>query len=1403
MKNLYMGIDVGSTTVKVVIIDSSGKKLFKTYERHFSDVRETITELLKKANAQFNDATFSVAVTGSGGLTLANKLNVPFVQEVIAVKRAIKDVAPDTDCVIELGGEDAKIIFLTNGVEQRMNGICAGGTGAFIDQMAALLQTDAQGLNEYAKRYDELYSIAARCGVFAKSDIQPLINDGASKENLSASIFQSVVNQTIAGLACGRKIKGKVAFLGGPLTFLSELKAAFVRTLKLKDDEIISPEDSHLFAGYGTALTAKKDFKKNKVKLEDLISLLENMDDSLAETTRLDPVFNDDYEDFVKRQEQYTAEYEDINTYQGKCYLGIDAGSTTSKMVLLSEDNKILYEFYGSNKGNPIEVLKNAFKELPKDLKITYSCSTGYGETLLKEAFNLDLGEVETISHYYAAHFFEPNVDSIIDIGGQDMKYIKINDGVVQDIVLNEACSSGCGSFIESFANSLGYSAEEFSQLAIKSKSPVNLGTRCTVFMNSNVKQAQKEGAAVEDIAQGLAYSVVKNALFKVIKLTDAESLGKHIVCQGGTFYNDAVLKCFEVITGAEVVRPKIAGLMGAFGAALIAKNYHERTSEETSTLPISEITNVKYETTSVHCKGCINACKLTINEFSNGNKHISGNRCEKGLSLGEKQTKSDVPNLFEYKKKRLFDYKALKNPRRGTIGIPRVLNIYEDYPYWATLFKELGFRVVLSPPSSQRIYELGMETIPSESECYPAKLSHGHVQWLIDKGIETIFYPCVFYERMEDENLQNRYNCPMVISYPENIKNNVDDIKNVNFLNPFVAFTDEKTISDRMVEFLGEEFSIPKKEVKQAAYLAWKELMQSRIDIQEEGNKAIQWMEENKAQGIVLAGRPYHVDSEVNHGIPEMIASYGFAVLTEDSISELGKKEQSLRVTNQWMYHSRLYKAANYVITRSDLNLVQLNSFGCGVDAVTVDQVSEIIASAGRIYTLLKIDEVNNLGAARIRIRSLISAIKMKEQRQCNKTYSYSRVEYTEDMQNKKYTLLCPNMSPFHFDYLAAVMKSAGYDAVLMKNNTQEAKDKGIKFVNNDVCYPATIITGQIIDEVQSGKYNTDELAVVMSQTGGGCRASNYVGFIRKALIDAGYPHIPVLSLNFNKMETNSGFKISPKLMIKMAIAAAYGDVLMKTVLHTRPYEKNDGETNALHKKWHDKIVNELSQSKLLFKNFRKNCRAIIEDFDNIEVTDEEKPVVGIVGEILVKYMPFANNNLAELLEKEGCEVIVPDFIGFFEFSFIDNFYKRKYLGASAKSSLLAYGALKGIDFLLKEIDKGFSASKHFTPKHDIREIQAHASKVMQTGNQSGEGWFLSGEIINLIHNGVNNIVCVQPFGCLPNHVVGKGIFKKVKELYPQANLVAVDYDPSASAVNQLNRIKLMLDNAREENYG
>ena len=764
MSNVYkLGIDIGSTTVKIAILNNENKILFAEYERHYANIQETLNGLLKKAREELGEMELKPVITGSGGLTLSKHLEVPFTQEVVAVSTALQDYAPQCDVAIELGGEDAKIIYFTNGIEQRMNGICAGGTGSFIDQMASLLQTDAAGLNEYAKDYQAIYPIAARCGVFAKTDIQPLINEGATKEDLSASIFQAVVNQTISGLACGKPIRGNVAFLGGPLHFLSELKEAFIRTLKLKDEQIIAPEHSHLFAAVGAAMNCK-DVKVNADELIDRLSKGVTME---FEVKRMEPLFasEEDYEDFTARHNEHCVHTGDLSSYKGNCYLGIDAGSTTTKVALVAEDGSLLYSFYSSNNGSPlattIRAIKEIYEKLPSEAGIAYSCSTGYGEALIKAALMLDEGEVETVSHYYAAAFFEPDVDCILDIGGQDMKCIKIKNNTVDSVQLNEACSSGCGSFIETFAKSLNYSISDFAKAALFAKNPIDLGTRCTVFMNSNVKQAQKEGATVEDISAGLAYSVIKNALYKVIKITDPKDLGNKVVVQGGTFYNDAVLRSFEKISGCDAVRPDIAGIMGAFGAALVARERFDGKSQ-TTMLSIDKINELKFDTTMARCKGCTNNCLLTVNKFTGGRQFITGNRCERGL--GKEKNKENIPNLFEYKNKRVFDIESLapENAKRGEVGIPRVLNMYENYPFWAVFFKKLGFRVVLSPVSSRKIYELGIESIPSESECYPAKLAHGHVAWLINHGLKFIFYPCIPYERNEAPDANNHFNCPM-----------------------------------------------------------------------------------------------------------------------------------------------------------------------------------------------------------------------------------------------------------------------------------------------------------------------------------------------------------------------------------------------------------------------------------------------------------------------------------------------------------------------------------------------------------------------------------------------------------------------------------------------------------------
>ncbi len=1417
MKPLYrLGIDIGSTTVKIAIIDDSNQLLFSDYKRHFANIQETLKDLLLLAKEKLGAIEVSPVITGSGGLALSKHMEIPFVQEVVAVATSLNDYAPQTDVAIELGGEDAKILYFTNGVEQRMNGICAGGTGSFIDQMASLLQTDATGLNEYAKNYKAIYPIAARCGVFAKTDIQPLINEGATKEDLSASIFQAVVNQTISGLACGKPIRGNVAFLGGPLHFLSELKAAFIRTLKLTDEHVIAPSHSHLFAAIGSAMNYDDKILFPVDELIDKLSKGIKMD---FEVKRMEPLFatQKDYDEFSARHAVHTVKKGDLASYSGNCYLGIDCGSTTTKTALVGEDGTLLYSFYSSNNGKPLETTITSIKEiyslLPKTARIAYSCSTGYGEALVKEALMLDEGEVETVSHYYAAAFFEPDVDCILDIGGQDMKCIRIKNHTVDSVQLNEACSSGCGSFIETFAKSLNYSIQDFAKAALFAKNPTDLGTRCTVFMNSNVKQAQKEGATVDDISAGLAYSVIKNALFKVIKITDAKDFGEKVVVQGGTFYNDAVLRSFEKISGCQAVRPDIAGIMGAFGAALVARERCK--GQETTMLSIEKISSLKISTTMARCKGCTNNCLLTINKFSGGRQYITGNRCEKGI--GKQKNKDNVPNLFEYKLKRIFDYEPLTEDqaKRGIVGIPRVLNMYENYPFWAVFFKELGFRTILSPKSSRKIYELGIESIPSESECYPAKLVHGHIEWLIRQGIPFIWYPCIPYERNETPDANNHYNCPIVTSYAENIKNNVESLESeqIRFLNPFLAFTNFETVSSRLKEVFQKEFDIPETEILNAAKKGWEELEQAHLDIEKKGEETLQYLKDTGRHGIVLAGRPYHIDPEINHGIPELINSYGIAVFTEDSISHLAEVERPLIVMDQWMYHSRLYRAANYVKTRDDLDLIQLNSFGCGLDAVTCDCVNDILSRSGKIYTVLKIDEVNNLGAARIRIRSLLSALRVRKEQKITRTVAPSninRVEFTSEMRDNGYTILAPQMTPIHFDLLGPALRSCGYrieilqsdsDSPDYKERCKNAVDTGLKYVNNDACYPSLIVVGMMMDAILSGKYDVNKLAVLMTQTGGGCRASNYVGFIRRALQKAGYPQIPVISLSVQGLESNSGFKLSAGFAVKGVQALMYGDVFMRVLYRMRPYEKTPGSANTLHAKWKKKCIEQLDKPGFHMGEFRKNIRGIIEDFDKLPIYEDlKKPRVGIVGEILVKFLPSANNFLVDLLEAEGAEAVMPDLLDFFYYSFYNNNFKVENLGAPKKTKRNANIAIWALNEVRKPVVTACKKSKHFIPPSDIRDLANMAKPIVSLGNQTGEGWFLTGEMLELIHNDVPNIVCAQPFGCLPNHVVGKGVIKTLRNHYPDANIVAVDYDPGASEVNQLNRIKLMLATANKQ---
>jgi len=1401
-----LGIDIGSTTIKLLITNDAGVTQFARYRRHHSNIKETLLEMVKEARENLGAFSFRAMITGSGGLSLANWVGVPFVQEVIAVSDAIAKTAPSTDVAIEIGGEDAKIIYFTNTIEQRMNGICAGGTGSFIDQMATLLDTDAAGLNELAKDYQVIYPIAARCGVFAKSDLQPLINEGTSRADLAVSIFQAIVSQIISGLACGKPIRGNIAFLGGPLHFLSELRARFIDVLKLPDHQVITPEDSHLFAALGAALRANDEGADM-----DVVTLIENLggkQELPIEIARLKPLFTskEEYAAFRERHSKYVVPKAELASYEGDCFFGLDAGSTTTKAVLIGADGALLHTFYANNEGNPLQVARQAlaeiYEKLPKGANLRYSCVTGYGEGLLKSALGTDMGEIETVAHYKAAAFFDKDVDFILDIGGQDMKCLRIKQGIIDTVLLNEACSAGCGSFLETFARSLDLPIQEFASGSLFAENPVDLGSRCTVFMNSRVKQAQKEGAAVQDISAGLAYSVIKNALHKVIKITDPTQMGKRIVVQGGTFYNEAVLRVFEIVSEREAIRPDIAGLMGAYGAAILAKERY-RPGVATTLLDAKALAKLTVATTHTRCKACENNCLLTVNRFTaigQTKRFISGNRCEKGSGIqADDSTAIKPPNLYEQKYNRLFSYTPLeaKSAPRGIVGLPRVMNMYENYPMWFTFFTQLGYSVMLSPRSSRALYETGIESIPSESECYPAKLAHGHVMALINQGAGYIFYPSIPLERTSTPGADMHFNCPIVTSYPENIKNNIEEIaeRGIRFHNPFFNLNAPASLVERLVEEFPE---IPAAEIQEAARKALAEQDKYYQDIRQMGEEAVNQIIENGLYGVVLAGRPYHIDPEINHGIPELINSYGIAVLSEDAIAHLGEVERPLGVRDQWAYSSRLYAAAHWVRTRNDIELVQLNSFGCGLDAVTSDEVQSILEAAGKIFTLIKIDEVSNLGSARIRIRSLFAALSERRERGIVARTPKPRPPrplFTKEMR-KTHTLLCPQMAPIHFDILAPAFESCGYKLVIMPAMDRDCIDTGLKYVNNDACYPALIAVGQVMNALFSGEYDLNNVSVLMSQTGGGCRASNYIAFFRKALAKAGMEHVPVVSLSAMGLEKNPGFKFSPGMFNKAMQSLIYGDLLQRVLYRTRPYEATPGAANALYEKWNKLCQDAVRRGKR--SEFKRNMYAIVSDFDNLPIKDIVIPRVGVVGEILVKYHPTANNDIVGLLESEGAEAVVPDLMDFLLYSAYNVNFKARYLGGSKKTRIAGNFAISAMEMYRRHMRKALEASKRFHAPVAIDKKGELAAPIVSLGNTTGEGWFLTAEMVELIQSGVPNIVCTQPFACLPNHVTGKGIIKALHNMYPDSNVVAVDYDPGASEVNQLNRIKLMLSAAR-----
>ena len=1306
----------------------------------------------------------------------------------------------------------------------------------------------------------------------------------------------------------------------------------------------------------------------------DLLARLDELENLPSNTPTMPPLFatEADRTAFNERHHREHIHQGTLEGAQGPHFLGIDAGSTTIKATLVNDDREIVWSSYATNEGSPltaaVQIVKKIQAELPEGAWIARSCATGYGEGLITTGLHLDEGVVETMAHYRGAEMVSPGVTAVIDIGGQDMKYLAINDGVIDSIAVNEACSSGCGSFLQTFAISMGLTIQEFTQAALNSTHPVDLGSRCTVFMNSSVKQAQKEGASIEDIAAGLCYSVVRNALYKVIKLRDSGELGDTVVVQGGTFLNDAVLRAFELLTEREVTRPNIAGLMGAYGAALTARMHYADEAEDedvdttdtkkaviadvrhtaSNILSGEELDNLSMTSERDVCKLCQNHCKLTITTFQDGSRYVTGNRCERGGDA--KKKRSDRPNLYDYKYKRCFAYRRLtdKKATRGEIGIPRVLNMYENYPFWFTLLTSLGFKVMISGRSSHELFETGIESIASENICYPAKLVHGHIKWLLNKGVKNIFYPCVSYEENLVPNTDNHYNCPVVANYPVVIGANMPELREegIRYMRPYFNMANHELMVDRIVE----EFAwanVTREEAEIAVKAAYAENEVFKHDVQKEGLKALAYMKEHDCRGIVLAGRPYHIDPEVNHGIPETICSLGMVVLSEDSICELqpGEKlnpseflaadeddprkknangfrhvedrkvtKMPLRVTNQWAYHSRLYAAANFVASYPGLELVQLNSFGCGLDAITTDQVSEILADKADVYTMLKIDEVSNLGAAKIRLRSLKAAVEERERNhrralagavpgkqdqpvqsdavaeakaklemaqaqlaeaqaqlesaeadakrgEFRKTGTEAptpgrqvmldtvmkanpklteavkaaskraaengigevkksahnsatmskyanRVPFGKDM--KDYTIVAPQMSPIHFSLVESAIRSGGYKFDILEHASRENVETGLKYVNNDACYPAIMVIGQLVDAILDGKYDPEHTALAITQTGGMCRATNYFGLIRKALVDAGYPQIPVIAISTQGIEDNPGFKATPALLHRAIKALIIGDLLMKCLYRVRPYEVTPDSANQLYHTWNT-IVRETLEHHGYSKTARKFIgkgylpystlvKEIVKSFDALPLKDEPRKVrVGVVGEILVKYQPDANNHVVDVIESQNCEAVVPGIMEFMTTRPYISDWNEHYLGMGGNK--LGYALMrKALDMYNAPVHKAIDlAHGKFSQDLPMPELVKKADEVTSVGVQAGEGWLLTAEILELIESGCPNVICAQPFACLPNHVTGRGMFGKIRRLHPEANIVSIDYDPGASEANQLNRIKLMIAAAKK----
>lgn len=1395
-----IGIDVGSTTVKVVVLDEQGNSLFSRYKRHHAKAGEVVASLLKELWEEKGDADVSVCITGSVGMGMSERYSLPFIQEVVAATRAIQKDYPQVASMIDIGGEDAKIVFFEKGeaADLRMNGNCAGGTGAFIDQMAVILGTDVDELNRMALKAQRIYPIASRCGVFCKTDIQNLIAKNVSREDIAASIFHAVAVQTVVTLAHGWDIKPPVLFCGGPLTFIPALRKAFVEYLHLQENDLILPANGTLLPATGAALSRTE--KDSTCRLSDLITRLTTETNATYHSYGLQPIFNSaaDYENWEKRISSHQLQKSVFKPGKQDVFIGIDSGSTTTKIVAIDPDNRILFTFYKPNGGHAIETVAEGLNQLKEQcrqsqtiLNIQGSCSTGYGEDLIKAAFQLDGGIVETMAHYMAAHYLDKDVSFILDIGGQDMKAIFVEEGIINRIEINEACSSGCGSFIETFANTLGYTARDFAQAACRSTQPCNLGSRCTVFMNSKVKQVLREGATVDDIAAGLAYSVVKNCLYKVLKLKDVSELGRHIVVQGGTMRNDAVVRALEQLTGAEVTRCDLPELMGAFGCALYAQKYHHTDISLDNILSQAE-----YTTHELHCKGCNNQCQVFRYRFANGQSYYSGNRCEKVFTNGTKEQPGE--NAYRFKNELLFGraQTQVEHPLL-TLGIPRSLNMYENFPFWHTLFTACGIQVQLSAESDYAAYERNARMVMSDNICFPAKLVHAHVQNLIEQKVDRIFLPFVIFERKGDE--QNSYNCPVVTGYSEVVKS--VQAEGIPIDSPAISFKNRKLLYKQCSKYL-TKLGVDENTIKAAFEKATREQESFGHTLVEHNRQLLEQTRKKGCWAVLLAGRPYHTDMLIQHKISDILAEMGIDVITDDVVREQAQPlEDDVHFLAQWSYPNRILKAAQWSIEQGqDVQFIEMTSFGCGPDAFLVDEVRDVLIRNGKTFTLLKLDDINNIGSMKLRVRSLIESMKLFHEHNSapkEKKEATGLLTSRSDLRHKK--ILIPFFTPFISPLIPAIMSLAGYDAENLALSNTESCEWGLKYANNEVCYPATLIVGDVIKAFKSGKYNPDETVVAMTQTGGQCRASNYISLIKKALEEAGYPSTPVISLTFGGSldGRQPGFKVNWLKILPVALRSVlYSDCISKFYYAAAVREKEPGQAARLRDFY-------LQEGEKLIRAYRtKDLRACLSaaarQFNEI-CQERECPKVGVVGEIFLKFNPFAQKNVIEWLTEQGIEVVPSVLTDFF----MQNFVNRKVRVESCiqQQFLPDFVYKSAYKIVGKQIEKFNQVGKefrYFLPFKDIFEEADEAQKVISLNAQFGEGWLLPAEIMSYARQGIYNVISLQPFGCIANHIVSKGIEKRIKSFYPEMNMLSLDFDSGVSDVNITNRLLLFIDHLK-----